>query len=169
MAGIGPQTFVGLSFEKISPVQISTHRTFSIPKSPQLSKEGDSFPVPVAIAKMSELVNSMMTEDDDETNEIPLPDVKASILQKIIEFCTQYKSKPMNKIIKPFQSNIMSEVVQTWYAEFVNVEQPVLFELMMAAHYMDIKPLYGLTCAKVAIMLKGKSQEEIRRTFNIKG
>mmetsp|Transcript_21791 Transcript_21791/g.31817 ORF Transcript_21791/g.31817 Transcript_21791/m.31817 type:complete len:164 (+) Transcript_21791:92-583(+) len=141
---------------------MSTEETIKL-----LSKEGDSFPVPISVAKMSELVNSMMTEDDDETDEIPLPNVKASILQKVIEFCTQYKTKPMSEIEKPLKSNVMSEVVQPWYAEFVNVEQPVLFELILAANYMDIKPLLDLTCATVASMIKGKTPEEIRRTFNI--
>ena len=61
----------------------------------------------------------------------------------------------------------MTEVVQIWYANFANVEQEVLFELILAANYMDIKPLLDLTCATVASMIKGKTPEEIRKTFNI--
>lgn len=61
----------------------------------------------------------------------------------------------------------MAEVVQDWYARFVAVEQETLFELILAANYMDVKPLLDLTCATVASMIKGKSPEEIRRTFNI--
>lgn len=37
----------------------------------------------------------------------------------------------------------------------------------MAANYLDIKPLLDLTCATVASMIKGKTPEEIRKTFNI--
>jgi len=44
----------------------------------------------------------------------------------------------------------------------------MLFELILAANYLDIKSLLDLTCAKVASMLKGKAPEDIRRTFNIK-
>jgi S-phase kinase-associated protein 1 len=73
----------------------------------------------------------------------------------------------MNEIQKPLKSSIMSEVVQQWYADFVNVEQPMLFELILAANYMDIKPLLDLTCAAVASMIKGKTPQEIRETFNI--
>ncbi len=32
---------------------------------------------------------------------------------------------------------------------------------------MDIKPLLDLTCSKVASMIKGKTPEQIRKTFNI--
>ena len=32
---------------------------------------------------------------------------------------------------------------------------------------MDVKPLLDLTCAKVASMIKGKTPEQIRKTFNI--
>ena len=61
----------------------------------------------------------------------------------------------------------MNEIVQEWYAHFVAVEQDVLFELILAANFMDIKPLLDLTCASVASMIKGKTPEEIRKTFNI--
>lgn len=54
-----------------------------------------------------------------------------------------------------------------WDAAFVSVEQELLFELILAANYMDIRPLLDLTCSKVASMIKGKTPEDIRRTFNI--
>jgi S-phase kinase-associated protein 1 len=74
----------------------------------------------------------------------------------------------MNEIEKPLKSNNMAEVVQKWYADFVDVDQVLLFELILAANYMDIKPLLDLTCATVASMIKGKTPEDIRATFNIK-
>lgn len=74
----------------------------------------------------------------------------------------------MTEIEKPLKSNQMAEVVQKWYADFVEVEQVMLFELILAANYMDIKPLLDLTCATVASMIKGKTPEDIRQTFNIK-
>merc|ERR1711976_908646 len=110
---------------------------------------------------MSELVKSMIDEndDDDEVMEVPLPNVKAAILTKVLEFCKHYKKKEaMNEIEKPSCPKVLRE--------FVN-QQPVLFELIPAANYMDIKPLLDLTCATFASMIKGKTPEEIRRTFNI--
>lgn len=47
------------------------------------------------------------------------------------------------------------------------MDQEVLFELILAANYMDVKALLDLCCAKVASMMKGKTAEQIRKTFNI--
>lgn len=68
---------------------------------------------------------------------------------------------------QPLKSANLAEVVPEWDAQFVDVEHEMLFEMILAANYMDIKPLLDLTCAKVATMIKGRSPEEIRRTFNI--
>eukprot|EP01038_Epipyxis_sp_PR26KG_P008840 gene8840-11931_t len=134
-----------------------------------VSQEGESFDVPLSVAKSSELVKSMVDEelDEEEAQEIPLPNVKSSILAKVIEFAQYHKREPMNEIEKPLKSANMAEVVQEWYANFIMVEQEVLFELILAANYMDIKPLLDLTCATVASLIKGKSPEEIRKQFNI--
>lgn len=40
--------------------------------------------------------------------------------------------------------------------------------LFQAANYLNIKSLLDLTCQTVADMIKGKTPEEIRKTFNIK-
>jgi S-phase kinase-associated protein 1 len=55
----------------------------------------------------------------------------------------------------------MAENVQEWYAQFVNVEQETLFELILAANYMDIKPLLDLTCATVASMMRGNYSADV--------
>uniref|UniRef100_N1QWV0 SKP1-like protein 11 n=1 Tax=Aegilops tauschii TaxID=37682 RepID=N1QWV0_AEGTA len=40
--------------------------------------------------------------------------------------------------------------------------------LAEAANFLNIKGLLDLTCQTVADMIKGKTPEEIRKTFNIK-
>ena len=52
-----------------------------------MSKEGDAFTVPANVAKMSELVKSMIDEeeDDDSTPEIPLPNVKGVFVRMFVK------------------------------------------------------------------------------------
>merc|ERR1712054_471727 len=117
-----------------------------------MSQEGDQFQVEVKVAKMSELVKTMIpeeAEEEEDAQEIPLPNVKSHVLAKVIEFCRHYAEEPMSEVEKPLKSANMHEVVQEWYANYVDVDQELLFELILAA------------------MIKGKTPEEIRKTFNI--
>ncbi|ETO17530.1 hypothetical protein RFI_19788 [Reticulomyxa filosa] len=110
--------------------------------------------------------NTENRSDKTET-EIPLPNVRSAILKRVINFMEYHHGTPMKEIEKPLKSSNMREVVPEWDANFVEVDQETLFELILAANYMDIKPLLDLTCAKVASMLKGKTPEQIRKQFNI--
>uniref|UniRef100_A0A1B0AGY7 SKP1 component dimerisation domain-containing protein n=1 Tax=Glossina pallidipes TaxID=7398 RepID=A0A1B0AGY7_GLOPL len=58
--------------------------------------------------------------------------------------------------------------ISSWDVDFLKVDQGTLFELILAANYLDIKGLLDVTCKTVANMIKGKTPEEIRKTFNIK-
>lgn len=131
-----------------------------------VSQENEKFGVERKVAIMSELVKTMAEGDADE-KEIPLPNVKAEVLKKVVAYMKFHAESPAKEIEKPLKSANMSDVVSQWDADFVDVDQELLFELILAANYMDIKPLLDLTCAKVASMIKGKTPEQIRKTFNI--
>lgn len=131
-----------------------------------ISAEGTTYEVEEPVACKSQLIKNMV-EDAGTAEEIPLPNVKSEILEKVIEYCRHYKDSTPQEIEKPLKSSIMNEVVPQWDAGFVDLEQDTLFELILAANYLDIKSLLDLSCAKVASMLKGKTAEEIRRQFNI--
>ena len=127
--------------------------------------DGEVILVDRDIAEKSVLIKGIMDENEDE--EIPLANVKRPILEKVIEFCIHMKDHAPPEIDKPLVSTDMSSVVDPWHAEFINLDQEVLFELIMASNYLDIKPLLELACAKVASLIKNKSVPEIRKFFNI--
>ena len=135
------------------------------------SYDGEVFPVDVEIAKQSVIIKTMledlgMDEEDDE-DVVPLPNVNAAILKKVIEWATYHKDDP------PLPEDDENKEKRTddicsWDTDFLKVDQGTLFELIMAANYLDIKGLLDVTCKTVANMIKGKTPEEIRKTFNIK-
>mmetsp|Transcript_59662 Transcript_59662/g.169722 ORF Transcript_59662/g.169722 Transcript_59662/m.169722 type:complete len:165 (-) Transcript_59662:118-612(-) len=131
------------------------------------SSQGEIFEVDTEVACMSTLIKNMV-DDSGTDEEIPLPNVKTAILSKVIDYCKYHANDPPAEIQKPLKStNLIECGVSEWDSEYVNIEQEVLFELILAANYLDIKSLLDLTCAKVASMIKGKNTEEIRKQFNI--
>ena len=62
---------------------------------------------------------------------------------------------------------MFTDNIPTWDQDFLKVDQGTLFEIILAANYLDIKGLLEVTCKTVANMMKGKSAEEIRKLFNI--
>ncbi|KAF3786111.1 SKP1-like protein 1A [Nymphaea thermarum] len=63
---------------------------------------------------------------------------------------------------------IWTEMHSVSLPSFCNLSFIFSFRLFQAANYLNIKNLLDLTCQTVADMIKGKTPEEIRKTFNIK-
>jgi len=115
---------------------------------------------------ISKLVEDALGEDDGE-NEIQLPKVRTQVLERIAEYANHYKEEAMTPIPAQIKSADLNDHVQEWYAEFVNIEQSDLFEMTIAANFMNIEPLIRLTCAKTASLMWGKTAEEIREEFGL--
>jgi len=134
------------------------------------SNDGQTFTVDVLIAKQSVTIRTMledlgMEEDCDEA--VPLPNVNAAILKKVIEWAEHHKNDPPTAE-EDENKEKRTDDISSWDSTFLQVDQGTLFELILAANYLDIKGLLDTTCKTVANMIKGKSPEEIRKTFNIK-
>lgn len=94
---------------------------------------------------------------------------------------------PPRKIEKPLVSSNMKDLVDAWDVNFIEGgevllpvgpnatptppsagAQEVLFKLLLAANYLNIKSLLQLTCAKVGTLMKGRTPDQIRTVFNIR-
>ena len=131
-----------------------------------MCKDGEVIEVDVDVVKQSVLINGLI-EDGGTDEDIPIAQVNKPIMEKVIAFLVHAKDNPPPEIEKPLSSSDLSQVVDQWHADYVNVDQEILFETVMAANYLDIKPLLELSCAKVASLIKGKNVQEIRQFFNI--
>ncbi|CDW53975.1 SKP1 component [Trichuris trichiura] len=137
-----------------------------------VSSDGETFEVEAECLKMSNTIRTMLEdlcidESQAELEPIPLMNVNAVILKKVIQWCAyHYDDPPMMNDDECKERR--SDDINAWDAEFLKVDQGTLFELILAANYLDIKGLLEVACKTVANMIKGKTPEEIRRTFNIR-
>lgn len=150
-----------------------------------VSGEGEKFTVDRKIAERSLLLKNYLNDmhnsnigeedgeeddgddDDDDEEEIvmPVPNVRSSVLQKVIEWAEHHRDS--NFPDEDDDDSRKSAPVDAWDREFLKVDQEMLYEIILAANYLNIKPLLDAGCKVVAEMIRGRSPEEIRRTFNI--
>ncbi|KAM4099282.1 hypothetical protein ACJW30_07G145900 [Castanea mollissima] len=126
----------------------------SVKKVTLKSSDGEIFEVEETVAMESQTIKSLI-EDDCANNAIPLPNVTSHILSLVIQYCKEHTSSKSNEELK------------AWDTQFIDVDLNVLFDLIMAANYLNVKGLLDLTCQTVADMMKGMTPEQIRKKFNI--
>ncbi|XP_028774488.1 SKP1-like protein 1A isoform X1 [Neltuma alba] len=124
------------------------------------SSDGKPFEVDEAVALQSQTIKHMI-EVDCADGDIPLPNVTSKILAKVIEYCKKHVDDANS------EEKISEDDLRAWDADFVRVDQATLFDLILAANYLNIKSLLDLTCQEVADMIKGQTPEELRKTFNV--
>merc|ERR1712072_1483166 len=133
-----------LHFEHINLLQ-SLHTQYPILKMSEniqitlISNDGVAIKVDKAVAEKSMLIKNMM-EDLGEgalNTDVPIPNVNESARKKTTD-------------------------IEEWDQKFMQVDQEMLFEIILASNYLDIKALLDVGCKTVANMIKGKSPEEIR-------
>ncbi|VEU20177.1 DEKNAAC100959 [Brettanomyces naardenensis] len=147
-----------------------------------ITSDGDRFPVERKVAEKSILIKNMLKnllpvegeegedsesdEEDDEPIEIPTQNVRSAVMKNILEWCEHYKDINFPDDEQDDDSK-KSAPIDPWDSNFLNVDQEMLYEIILAANYLNIKPLLNAGCKVVAEMIRGKSPEEIRKTFNI--
>ena len=121
------------------------------------SSDNEDFEMDTDVACMSVTVANML-EDTGSAAPVPLPNVNSKILAKVLEYCNYHHT-----------TKDADEERAKWDKDFVAVDDETLFNLILAANYLDIKLLLDLACKSVADEIKScKSPEEIRKRFNIK-
>jgi S-phase kinase-associated protein 1 len=137
-----------------------------------ISSDHERFEVPEAAATMSQTIRHMI-EDGCTDGGIPLPNVTARTLAKVLEFCNEHAAAAAAGAGSEAGSS--SNAGKDGGADlagfdkaFVDVDKDTLYDLLLAANYLNVKALLDLCCQKVADMIRGKTPEEIRQAFGIK-
>ncbi|CAN1759303.1 SKP1-like protein 4 [Linum perenne] len=123
------------------------------------SSDGETFEVSEAVASKSKMIKNMI-DDDCADGTIPVANVTGKVMAKVIEYCKKHGSSSDQAAANPLKD---------WDGKFVKeLSMEMLFDVTLAANYLDIKELLDLACEYIASMMKGKEPEEIRKIFNIK-
>ncbi len=130
-----------------------------------VSADGRRFEVNRKYACVSKLVCQAI-ENDSKATEVPIPGAKGVVLAMIVEYMNEHKGTEPAIIEKPLRSKLMKDCVKTaWDAPFIDgigENRQALYDLILAANYMDVKSLLHLGCAKVASLIKGQPLEKIK-------
>ncbi|GJT90706.1 SKP1-like protein 1B [Tanacetum coccineum] len=105
-------------------------------------------------------LNYLFHDDSDCCDRIEQINIQIQSTYLYFVSIYQYREVPVDKVFE--------EELKSFDANFVKVDQGTLFDLIPATNYLNIKSLLDLTCQTVVDMIKGKTPEEIRKTFNIK-
>ena len=68
---------------------------------------------------------------------INFPNIRAAELRKVIEYCDYHNKANHREVIN-------DQDVKTFDSNFVKMDKQLLFAVVIAAHYLDIKPLLDL-------------------------
>ncbi|KAK7693769.1 hypothetical protein QCA50_003341 [Cerrena zonata] len=135
-----------------------------------VTSDNEQFVVEKEVAERSVLIKNMLEDVGESDQPIPLPNVSSSVLKKVLEYCEHHKGEPLpatDAESNQDDSRKRTTDISEWDQKFITVDQEMLFEIILAANYLDIKPLLDVGCKTVANMIKGKTPEEIRKLFNI--
>ncbi|CAA7016668.1 unnamed protein product [Microthlaspi erraticum] len=105
------------------------------------SSDNKSFKVEEAVALQSQTI-AHMVGDDCGCPKIRLENVTGKTLSKVIEYCNKHA----------YGDSFSKEDLKQWDAQFMNniMDHSTIFELLVAANYLNIKGLLHLTCQTIA-------------------
>ena len=114
---------------------------------------------------LSEMLKRM--KEIPEEAQIPI-DTDSNTFEKIKEYLEHFNGNYSPEIQKPLKSTEMKNNTDEWSAQFVDkLTIKELANLISASYLIQINSLLNLCCAKLVSLCKGKSEEEIFKTFGV--
>jgi len=123
-----------------------------------------TFEINKADAELSKFVTTIL-EGDAQATSIEIRQVPPETLEHVVKYLQHHKGKEPDPLPCPVRSIHMAQIVSDkWDATWIDAfDKKTIFEIILAANYMDIKSLLHLGCAKIATLIKQLDQKEINR------
>ncbi|KAG8686250.1 hypothetical protein FRC12_007993 [Ceratobasidium sp. 428] len=142
----------------------------SDPQVKFVSSDEEEFVVEWGVFRMFGMFAPQDDPKECPTGPFPLPQISASILRKVLEYCEHHKHdpQPVDREASVSSNMFTSQPMSEWDKAYItSVDQKTLFDIILAANYLSIKPLLNLGTRQVSELIKGKSPGQIRELFNI--
>ncbi|KAK1681120.1 hypothetical protein QYE76_041968 [Lolium multiflorum] len=161
------------------------------PEMPPLvlvAEDGVEVSISRPAARMSHMLRLLM-EDSCADGPIPAPNVHSDILDLVVQYCEKHgphydpeASERARNPFPPFPVELTPTVssikpvtyvdpdphgLKDWDKDFISLDNSTLFEVILAANYLNIEDLLDLGTTTVADMMRGRKPEEIREIFEI--
>ncbi|KAL1622349.1 hypothetical protein SLS54_004912 [Diplodia seriata] len=141
-----------LSKEQIENAETAKERKrqHSSRKVTLVTSDGVEIEIGRRVAEKSNLIKDLIADFGGHVYDpIPIPNVNEQMMSMIIEWCEQEKNN------------------DSAAANSLDVDHDTLFEIILAANYLDIAPLLDAACTAVANKITGKTPTGICQLFNI--
>ena len=127
-----------------------------MPKINLESSDKKVFSVDVEVAKKSitlqDLMENFGIEDDDEDGDpIPIPDVDAANLERLLQWAEEHKDDPPAPTDD--ETKYRTDNISDFDKEFFTMDQAALLQLIHAANFMNMPDLLLTACKTVATMI----------------
>ena len=84
-------------------------------------------------------------------------------MKKVIDWCQKHKDDPIptEEDTENYLQEATLDKISEWDEDFFKVDQKIVFDVILAANYLDIKGLLNMGCVIVAKNIRGKTAVEI--------
>ncbi|KAJ1836741.1 hypothetical protein LPJ63_000061 [Coemansia sp. RSA 2711] len=130
------------------------------------SSDGRCFAVDRDAAFLSTFVKNFVGDLGSGSEPILLPNVRGSILAKVVEYCVHHKHDArLNKEVADLIQD--DGVVEAWDRGFMDVDDSTMLQILYAADYLGVEPLVDLGCLFIARIIRHMPVGEIRQRFGV--
>ena len=96
-----------------------------------------------------------------------MPEVNGDIFQFVMKWVEMHKDDPVTVVPPAENGPAVPALTEADKEFFAAIDQQSLFQLILAANYLDIRKLLDMCCRTVADSVLGKTPKEIYAQFGV--
>jgi S-phase kinase-associated protein 1 len=133
-----------------------------------ISKDGISYSVDINTVIHSLTIKNILDDLGYEGDvPIPIPTVNGDVLKKVLIFCDyiQHNPEDTQHLEQWTEDRTFIISLRQWFSDFISVDQKNLFEIILAANFLDIQLLLNLGTKYVASLIRNNTPDELKTLF----